>query len=840
MPTCPHPPCPCGHKNMVAQALINHVQSSPWSALYFCAKCTCVCKSEAALISHKKKVHKVKNPPVAPSPQARPSPSVARAHYCQICNRQYTSAEGLQQHYRDTPVHPNCARCDMIGFVDSAALQAHNNSAHPLIPLGAFPCRTCNLSYPSAAALRQHYLASTVHPTCTRCNTGFVDNFAMQTHAAAIHPPISSPAFTCQTCELSFSGPVTLDHHYLDAPVHPKCTRCDIGFVDNATMQAHVVSVHRPITCGTCSGLKIYQEDVADHYRISPRHPSCTICDVGFENQEAFDAHNNTSHPAFRCETCDLPFSSAALLDVHYQESPRHPRCPECRLSFEDNVALIKHVIAIFNPLIKDSGRLILKTSQMNLHDQFSDASFISRASGSISIVRSPLESPSGAISPARSVSPPISDQQRHVATPSPPHSIADIFDPDAGVIDEDSGGLVLVTSQTSLHDAFSNALASIVSRGNRSPSVARSLSEVPIGVGALSPTRSIASSVSIQRRRLFSPSPTRGPVVASNSDRENPEGSLGSPRVSLSGTRSPSPISRAGSISDQVIILDSFAEREEFQQDPEPSLSDIAPSQHSRALSPVGSITTRFAVAASETMSPVSSARSIFGTITSTSPAQAAVLSAFGVGPTSVGRGNVSSTKEDRVETMRSRASSIRSTPINPRTGVRRNSISPSSTKTTSPSPSHVVVPSSDQPERFRIAPASNRSRADSISNSRVSERFHSSEPGSLLRRSSPIENTTKATPTLAEKHSTSPCPSSTVGATTQPQHDALAPGERFVSYVYCRICRRDPCRQPAATMCGHVFCYPCISSEVMEKSHCPVCEAPTLLYSIFKLHLV
>jgi len=471
----------------------------------------------------------------------------------------------------------------------------------------------------------------------------------------------------------------------------------------------------------------------------------------------------------------------------------------------------------------------------MNLHDEFSDASFISRPSGSVSIVHSPLESLSDGITPVRSVS----DQQRQLATPSPPHSAANIFDADTGAFDEDSGGLVLVPSQTSLHDAFS-----IVPRANRSPSVARSPREALIGVGVLSPTRSIASSsVSIQRRRLFSPSPSRSPAVVSNSDRGNPEGegSSGSPRVSLSGIRSQPSRSRAGSISDQVIILDSFAEREEFQQDPEPEppLPDISPSQHSRALSPVGSITTRFAVAIaahrSETESPVSSARSIFGTITSTSPA---ALPAFGVGPTSVGLGGISSTKEDRVETTRSRASSVRSTPTNTRTGVRRNSISPSLTQTVSPSPSHVVVPSSDQRERFRIAPANNRSRADSILNSRVSEQFHSSEPESLVRRSLPTENTTKAEPTLAEKLSTSPSPSSTVGA-TQPQH-ALAPvGERFVSYVYCRICRRDPCRQPAATMCGHVFCYPCITSEVMGKSRCPVCEAPTLLYSIFKLHL-
>ena len=50
MPTCPHPSCPCGHKNVTADALLNHVQTSPWAHLYMCATCKCVCKSETVLI----------------------------------------------------------------------------------------------------------------------------------------------------------------------------------------------------------------------------------------------------------------------------------------------------------------------------------------------------------------------------------------------------------------------------------------------------------------------------------------------------------------------------------------------------------------------------------------------------------------------------------------------------------------------------------------------------------------------------------------------------------------------------------------------------------------------
>ena len=137
MPVCPHPQCPCGHNNVPAEVLINHVQSSPWAALYFCGICRCVCKSESALIlvstfpyillsftlsmapQHKQKIHKTSFTAV-PTQQSR---AFSSPHSCRICDRAYATANALEQHYRDTPVHPKCTRCN-IGFADNAAIQA--------------------------------------------------------------------------------------------------------------------------------------------------------------------------------------------------------------------------------------------------------------------------------------------------------------------------------------------------------------------------------------------------------------------------------------------------------------------------------------------------------------------------------------------------------------------------------------------------------------------------------------------------------------------------------------------------------------------------------------------
>ncbi|KAI0252960.1 hypothetical protein BJV78DRAFT_258234 [Lactifluus subvellereus] len=654
MPVCPHPKCPCAHKNVPAEDLINHVQSSPWAALYFCGICRCVCKSETVLIHHKQKIHKTSFAAVPSQPTRASSANCP----CRICDRAYSTANALEQHYRDTPVHP-------------------------------------------------------------------------------------------------------------------KCTRCNVGFLDNTAKQAHVASVHRPITCNACNGLQVYREDVSHHYKISPRHPSCAVCDIGFENGEAFDEHNITKHPQFTCRICNLSFGSAALLDVHYQESSRHPRCPECLLSFEDNLALIKHVIAIFNPLIKDSGKLILKTSQMSLHDAFSDASIISHVSRSSSVVRS-LRDPS---------------------------------------------------------------------------------------TGALSPTRSIASSVPVPQRQVSTPPTNLSPAAAS--DRGIPTGDgipLAPHYSSASSISSPSLISRVASMSDEVVDLGVPEERAEPMHNLALTLPNVTTSlQHSPALSAAGSLSTRSVVAVSETGSPVSSAQSIFGralSITSIPGKQvAATVPSSGVTLTS---SVISSAKESIVGTTRSRASSVQSFDSVPRTtgpGRSPGAVSPSSSvRTVSPPPSHAVFPTTSQRGRFKIVSVNNTSRANSLPKSHDSERFHSPEPvnartttstfatSTSPRLPSPTESMTKTGPRLAERSLPLFTPGPTIGVSypsAQPQTD-LAACDRLVSYVYCRVCRRDPCRQPAATMCGHVFCYQCISSEVVKTSRCPVCEVPTLLYSIFRLHLV
>ncbi|KAF8886134.1 hypothetical protein BD779DRAFT_1531105 [Infundibulicybe gibba] len=72
-------------------------------------------------------------------------------------------------------------------------------------------------------------------------------------------------------------------------------------------------------------------------------------------------------------------------------------------------------------------------------------------------------------------------------------------------------------------------------------------------------------------------------------------------------------------------------------------------------------------------------------------------------------------------------------------------------------------------------------------------------------------------------------------------PQHRTFLPNPYISSLnpLHCRICRTDVCHDITATMCGHIFCYDCITDSVIKTSRCPVCTTPTLLYCLFRLDL-
>ncbi|KZV76857.1 hypothetical protein PENSPDRAFT_569201 [Peniophora sp. CONT] len=136
---------------------------------------------------------------------------------CLTCNRKYESQRALDQHYRDSLVHPRC-ECGQ-GFADKLSLQAPSGASH-------LQCGPCNKSYTSEKALKQHYRDSVLHPSCQYCEEAFSAGDVLAHHANL------KRAHRCDLCNRKYVSEKALVQHYRDSTRHPTCEHCDTSFPD--------------------------------------------------------------------------------------------------------------------------------------------------------------------------------------------------------------------------------------------------------------------------------------------------------------------------------------------------------------------------------------------------------------------------------------------------------------------------------------------------------------------------------------------------------------------------------------------------------------------------------
>lgn len=76
----------------------------------------------------------------------------------------------------------------------------------------------------------------------------------------------------------------------------------------------------------------------------------------------------------------------------------------------------------------------------------------------------------------------------------------------------------------------------------------------------------------------------------------------------------------------------------------------------------------------------------------------------------------------------------------------------------------------------------------------------------------------------------STSMSSSTVVGAGRVTAVSPQLPVYRFS----CRMCQSDPCKEPMATACGHLFCNGCVQLRIEKSEACPVCLSPLLAFKM------
>ncbi|KAJ7322901.1 hypothetical protein DFH08DRAFT_712046 [Mycena albidolilacea] len=148
---------------------------------------------------------------------------------CRQCpQREFNSRTALYQHYRTTAGHPFCNECNKL-FLTQASLEDHYrgkaSTVHP-------NCPRCGKGFFNTPAdLPRHYTDSIQHPTCLVCTIGFKDDAAYSAHGAAEHPECR-----CTLCTRQFLSKDELKAHLNTSDLHPKCTQCKFGFMDDGAL----------------------------------------------------------------------------------------------------------------------------------------------------------------------------------------------------------------------------------------------------------------------------------------------------------------------------------------------------------------------------------------------------------------------------------------------------------------------------------------------------------------------------------------------------------------------------------------------------------------------------
>ncbi|KAF9260574.1 hypothetical protein L218DRAFT_962394 [Marasmius fiardii PR-910] len=156
---------------------------------------------------------------------------------CTTCSRGFATVRALEEHFRQSPRHPNCpVRSCGKGFRNSWDCEEHVKQKHPTSDC---PCGEQHFTEEREV----HFQVSPNHVVCPICNAGFAGAGALFEHKNVAHKNS-----WCERCKRQFSDQDELLHHYLTSVTHPTCEICCLGFADHDVFRQHIVVNHSPAT----------------------------------------------------------------------------------------------------------------------------------------------------------------------------------------------------------------------------------------------------------------------------------------------------------------------------------------------------------------------------------------------------------------------------------------------------------------------------------------------------------------------------------------------------------------------------------------------------------------
>ncbi|KAA1472999.1 hypothetical protein DENSPDRAFT_839415 [Dentipellis sp. KUC8613] len=534
----------------------------------------------------------------------------------------------------------------------------------------------------------------------------------------------------------------------------------------------------------------------------------CPSCDVTYPTQKALTVHIEQYRHYYWCLACKRAYSSEDARKAHYRDSKAHPNCTICKLGFQDAGALAVHNAAFH---ISHTPQPVVVRPVPVLPVASTPSTLPAASSSKLAVASSPrlpAASSSASISPSPSTS-----SMPSSSTPPPvvaPPSVRIIELHDCVLCGKDfSTKDALKEHQLTAHEQYCKTcdrifysasewtLHVVFSPGCRRPATAESSRPVADSSTWTASSSSGSANTSSSSAPVMISSPSSDGINSSLAEIVPSNSSAPTPNEKGDATSASSP-----NVKDE---LDETAPMEIIPRCSMPS-----------APSPQASI---------------SKAQNISAFVVS----PPAAVPAEPWAPTVI-TPRTSSPFTVSVAPNSSKSSTRSSTPshaTNDHPAAR-----PLFTKTervVSPKPSPLAHPVPHVSYRPRsVSSVMDGSDHEEISRSR--ERTPKDRPVSWMSLGVP-RSESRASP----RHRQMPRPRAAASDMREAaaRNAADTRGARYVSHIYCRSCRRDPCVDVTATMCGHIFCNKCITDAVIESSQCPACCSPILLYSLFKLHL-
>ncbi|KAF9456599.1 hypothetical protein BDZ94DRAFT_1314991 [Collybia nuda] len=787
---------------------------------------------------------------------------------CLHCNRKFSNKEALHQHIKSSSVeHPYCAPCDRR-FISQAACDAHMTAKHP----ATFDCGLCNRSFPALFALEDHYRGSISHPNCPKCGRGFKDNAERDEHHQNAHPRVP-----CHPCDGMMVYEEALEDHYLQSSNHPSCRGCNRGFKDDSMHAEHVGLVHPELRCDPCERRFETAEALQNHYFASANHPECTMCNRGFKNDVEHRAHMQTHRAITKIE----PDASLGSSGSVHGFSPLSPRTfqdlivgdamkdaissPALSLPMNFASPLMDVQTPNFSPIaLPRPGRIVEEVwaARDNVQTSFSRApqkpSNLSKSTRATPFL---MRSQMGDFDSAR-----VQDQSlieeyspRRMSDPPPQtdKSIGPHF-----TSPSDDFKTMWHGNDGRMHEEF---VPSWRSRNLRPPLGGTQFSDA-------------------QAARQFSTSMKYGLYAGSAASRLTSNNLQPPTRFLRTNDKIPLDSSLAPL---QVNWQEILGEKKVVQRDPESSLSDDISTQavdtpiHSFAALETGSNPFGHESLSSNSSLPG-------GSFSPWSPQPPEII----VSPTNTqsddpGRSalpysNMSISEHSQSPEVFSpvglaplpMVSPLASSPIEfpfsnsrPSPNPRVTDLSDASPKSTlhlaldtklPESPSMSSITSSQQSSanspqdlewddqiheeilsvKLPDSPMSDSHTSSSFTTPSMSYRTLEEDTSGgtekLFRHLSPSGKDADTEETLINEDQSS----------YNSKQPLLSPNistsqDAPIQHMHCRLCQSNPCEDLTATMCGHIFCYRCITDEIIKTSRCPSCATPTLLYCLFRLDL-